>query len=468
MPVGARPRGGRHAGHHGHDRRLRPDQGALARRAVVEPVHLREPRARAPAGAAGVREAARHGGQAPGAQLPLPRLRAGGRGRGPRGQPAPPRGRSRTALGRRARPGGPGPGPGRGRNPGAAARREPPAFSGRLHHAPEAGARRPGGHRPHRERLRREVDGPPAGPTGPDAQDRERLLEGLARLGRGSTAWNAWTERTAPARAARTTGPAGGGHARRTGHHARPADPGRGPGRGPETPGRPRRRCPRHPGGRRSLERPAAPQPSGIPEARGLLGEETLPGMRAALAALAEAAAPGPAPQDTPAPHAAAPEAPARRPQGRACWSARPRPCATCWPRCSTRPAAPGGRASARPERRGPLRGLQPGPRVLDAPGARPGARGGPAGATPVVMLRGFRRAPDQEPDLSGLPVTVLYKPFQVQALYAPSVRPPARARSRTARAAPTPHPAPPARRPRPTPRRLCRRGPAAGSPPWE
>jgi hypothetical protein len=85
-----------------------------------------------------------------------------------------------------------------------------------------------------------------------------------------------------------------------------------------------------------------------------------------------------------------------------------------------------------------------------------------------VVMLRGFRRAPDQEPDLSGLPVTVLYKPFQVQALYAPSVRPPARARSRTARAAPTPHPAPPARRPRPTPRRLCRRGPAAGSPPWE
>jgi len=40
------------------------------------------------------------------------------------------------------------------------------------------------------------------------------------------------------------------------------------------------------------------------------------------------------------------------------------------------------------------------------------------AGSTPVLMLRGFRHTPEHEPDLTGLPVTVLHKPFQVQDLY--------------------------------------------------
>ena len=32
-------------------------------------------------------------------------------------------------------------------------------------------------------------------------------------------------------------------------------------------------------------------------------------------------------------------------------------------------------------------------------------------------MLRGYRRAPGQEPDLTGTPVTVLHKPFKITDL---------------------------------------------------
>lgn len=271
------------------------------------------------------------------------------------------------------------------------------------------------------ERLRREVDGPPAGPTGPDAQDRERLLEGLARLGRG-------LDRLERLDGANGSG-AGGQDDRARLAAAMRAElaimralltPGAAPGRGPETPGRAPAPVPPAPPRRpRSLERPAAPQPSGIPEARGLLGEETLPGMRAALAALAEAAAPGPAPQEHPAPHAAAPEAPARRPQGRALLVCPPSPMrdvlAEVLNEAGLRPEAVHPRALNGGDH---FAGYSLGLVCWDAPARdleRVVAR---AGATPVVMLRGFRRAPDQEPDLSGLPVTVLYKPFQVQALY--------------------------------------------------
>jgi len=39
------------------------------------------------------------------------------------------------------------------------------------------------------------------------------------------------------------------------------------------------------------------------------------------------------------------------------------------------------------------------------------------ADGTPVVLLRGYRKAQDQEPDLAGAPVTVLHKPFKVSDL---------------------------------------------------
>lgn len=39
------------------------------------------------------------------------------------------------------------------------------------------------------------------------------------------------------------------------------------------------------------------------------------------------------------------------------------------------------------------------------------------SGDTPVVMLRGYRRSPEQEPDLTGRRVTVLHKPFKVADL---------------------------------------------------
>ncbi len=256
------------------------------------------------------------------------------------------------------------------------------------------------------ERFQRELAaGAAGGGAGPDVRDRARLLEGLARLGRGLDRLErlnavgpqgdrarlaaAMRAELAAMRALLAPGAACGPE-------------GRAPAPVPPAP-------PRRP---RSLDSPA---PGRDP------GDETLPGMRAALAALAEAAAPaGARPQGPGTPPAQARSAPpAGSPRGRALLVCPPSPMREVLAEVLSE-------AGLQPEPVHPralnggdhFAGYRLGLICWDAPARdleRVVAR---AGDTPVLMLRGFRRAPEQEPDLSGLPVTVLYKPFQVQALH--------------------------------------------------
>ena len=239
----------------------------------------------------------------------------------------------------------------------------------------------------------------------PARQNQERLQEGLARLGRGLD------------RLERLHGPAGQTDRARlmaamraelatlravlAPGQAPAAGPGRTPAPVPPTP-------PRRPG---SLDLP--PEPN----AR---GDETLPGMRAALAALAEVSAPA-APGPAPARADAAPVADASggQRQNRALLVCPPSPMREVLTEvlagAGLRPEAVHPRALNGGDH---FAGYRLGLVCWDAPARdleRVVAR---AGSTPVLMLRGFRHTPGHEPDLTGLPVTVLHKPFQVQDLY--------------------------------------------------
>ncbi|WP_051445419.1 MinD/ParA family protein [Desulfocurvus vexinensis] len=239
------------------------------------------------------------------------------------------------------------------------------------------------------ERFQREL-----ATAAPARQDQERLQEGLARLGRGLD------------RLERLHGPAGQADRARlmaamraelaalravlAPGQAPAAGPGRAPAPVPPLP-------PRRPG---SLDLPPAPSAQ---------GDETLPGMRAALAALAEASAPA-------APAAGAPGGPR---QDRALLVCPPSPMrevlAEVLAGAGLRPEAVHPRALNGGDH---FAGYRLGLVCWDAPARdleRVVAR---AGSTPVLMLRGFRHTPGHEPDLTGLPVTVLHKPFQVQDLY--------------------------------------------------
>ncbi len=167
----------------------------------------------------------------------------------------------------------------------------------------------------------------------------------------------------------------------------------------PEPPREPRRPAPV------PASAPPRPRLHARPETLPPTGRETLPGMQAALAALAEVA--DTAPAKTPAQPAKAllvcPPSPMRDVLCEVISEAglTPEP---VHPR-----ALNGGDHFA---------GYRLGLVCWDAPAPDLERIVARAGKTPVLMLRGFRRKPEHEPKLDGLPVTVLYKPFQVKTLF--------------------------------------------------